>query len=201
MGAIWGPPLGVTLLVLAGVFSAVAIMGLVGSVAKTPEGAGNLASIVAVILGMLGGTFFPVGQGDDLLSKLTYLTPHAWFLRGLANISGGAEWTAALPAVAALLDIRTGHRQHRLGRTASEDHRMKVFAIAWNNVRRMLRERSNIFFVFIFPLALILLIGAQFGGGVDPVVGLYLADDGRLAAAVADASRSRGHPRRHPVRK
>ncbi len=103
MGAIWGPPLGVILLVLAGVFSAVAIMGLVGSVAKTPEGAGNLASIVAVILGMLGGTFFPVGQGDDLLSKLTYLTPHAWFLRGLANISGGAEWTAALPAVGALI--------------------------------------------------------------------------------------------------
>jgi ABC-2 type transport system permease protein len=103
MGAIWGPPLGVILLVLAGVFSAVAIMGLVGSVAKTPEGAGNLASIVAVILGMLGGTFFPVGQGDDFLSKLSYLTPHAWFLRGLANISGGAEWTAALPAVGALI--------------------------------------------------------------------------------------------------
>jgi ABC-2 type transport system permease protein len=64
---------------------------------------------------------------------------------------------------------------------------MKVFAIAWTNVRRMLRERSNIFFVFIFPLALILLIGAQFGGGVDPVVGLYLADDGQLATAISDA--------------
>ena len=63
---------------------------------------------------------------------------------------------------------------------------MKVFAIAGVNVRRMLRERSNIFFVFIFPLALILLIGAQFGGGVDPVVGIYLADDGQLATAIAD---------------
>jgi ABC-2 type transport system permease protein len=64
---------------------------------------------------------------------------------------------------------------------------MKVLAIAWTNVRRMLRERSNIFFVFIFPLALILLIGAQFGGGVDPVLGLYLADDGLLATEVAEA--------------
>jgi ABC-2 type transport system permease protein len=64
---------------------------------------------------------------------------------------------------------------------------MKVFAIAWVNVRRMLRERSNIFFVFIFPLALILLIGAQFGGGVNPVVGLYLSDDDQLATAVAEA--------------
>lgn len=103
MNAIWGPPLGVALLVVAGVLSAVSIMGVVASVAKTPEGAGNLGAIIAVILGMLGGTFFPIGQGDDLLSKLTYLTPHAWFMRGLADISGGAEWTAGLPAVGALL--------------------------------------------------------------------------------------------------
>ena len=102
LGAIWGPPLGVSLLVVGGVLSAVAIMGLVASIAKTPEGAGNLGAIIAVVLGMLGGTFFPIGQGDDLLSRLTYLTPHAWFMRGLAEISGGAEWTAALPSVAAL---------------------------------------------------------------------------------------------------
>jgi ABC-2 type transport system permease protein len=64
---------------------------------------------------------------------------------------------------------------------------MKVLAIAGSNVRRMLRERSNIFFVFIFPLALILLIGAQFGGDVDPVIGLYQADEDQLAVAVAEA--------------
>jgi ABC-2 type transport system permease protein len=63
---------------------------------------------------------------------------------------------------------------------------MKAWAIAMANVRRMVRERSNIFFVFIFPLALILLIGAQFGGGVEPVVGLHAADDGRLATALTD---------------
>jgi ABC-2 type transport system permease protein len=54
----------------------------------------------------------------------------------------------------------------------------------------MLRERSNIFFVFIFPLALILLIGAQFGGDFDPVIGIYLADDDALAVAVAEAVES-----------
>ena len=61
---------------------------------------------------------------------------------------------------------------------------MKVLAIGASNVRRMLRERSNIFFVFIFPIAIILLIGAQFGGGVDPVVGLYSDDDGEIAQAI-----------------
>lgn len=38
-----------------------------------------------------------------------------------------------------------------------------VAAIAGVEVRRFLRDRSNIFFVFIFPLLLILLLGSQFG--------------------------------------
>ncbi|MGH8871920.1 MAG: ABC transporter permease [Acidimicrobiia bacterium] len=103
MEAHWGPILGVALLVVTGVFSATAIMGLVSAIAKSPEGAGNLGAIIAVVLGMLGGTFFPVGQGNEFLSRVSYLTPHAWFMRGLSDISGGADWTAALPAVGALL--------------------------------------------------------------------------------------------------
>lgn len=103
MEANWGAPLGLALLVIAGVSSAVGIMGLVASVAKTPEGAGNLGSIIAVILGMLGGTFFPIASSGGLLSSLTYLTPHAWFMRGLAALSSDAPWTAALPAVGAIM--------------------------------------------------------------------------------------------------
>jgi len=103
LNADWGAPFGVALLVVAGVLSAVGIMGLVASAAKTPEGAGNMGAIIAVVLGMLGGVFFPLGQGDDLLSKLTLLTPHAWFMRGLADLADAAPWTAALPATGALL--------------------------------------------------------------------------------------------------
>lgn len=62
---------------------------------------------------------------------------------------------------------------------------MKALSIGWVNVRRMLRERSNIFFVFIFPLAIILLVGVQFGGDFEPAIGLYLADDGEIAEAIA----------------
>lgn len=39
----------------------------------------------------------------------------------------------------------------------------RIIAIAAVEVRRFLRDRSNIFFVFIFPLLLILLLGSQFG--------------------------------------
>jgi ABC-2 type transport system permease protein len=105
MGAKWGPPLGVAVLVVAGVLAATSIMGLIASVGKSAEGAANLGAIVAVTLGMLGGTFFPIGQGNDVLNRLTYITPHAWFMRGLSEISGGAEWTAALPSAGALLVI------------------------------------------------------------------------------------------------
>lgn len=103
MGADWGAPLGVALLVVAGVLSAVGIMGVVAALAKTAEGAGNLGSIIAVILGMLGGAFFPLGSGDDLLSKLSFLTPHAWFMRGLGDLAGDAPWSNALPAAGAML--------------------------------------------------------------------------------------------------
>lgn len=101
-GAEWGAPLGVAMLIVAGVLAAVGIMGLVASAAKTAEGAGNLGSIIAVILGMLGGVFFQIGTGEDLLSRLTFVTPHAWFMRGLGELAGGADWTAALPAAGAL---------------------------------------------------------------------------------------------------
>lgn len=103
MDAEWGAPLGVAALIVAGVLSAVGIMGIVAAVAKTSEGAGNLGSIIAVILGMLGGTFFPIGATGGLLSNLTYLTPHAWFLRGLGDLGSGAPWTNALPSAGAIM--------------------------------------------------------------------------------------------------
>lgn len=102
MGASWGSPAGVALLVCTGVLAAMGVMAIVAGVARSPEGAGNLGAVIAVFLGMLGGTFFPLGQGDDLLARATLITPHAWFMRGLAEISGGAAWTEALPAAGAM---------------------------------------------------------------------------------------------------
>jgi len=58
---------------------------------------------------------------------------------------------------------------------------VKALSIGWVNLKRMIRERSNIFFVFIFPIALVLLIGVQFGGGFAPVVGVHRADDSQLS--------------------
>jgi ABC-2 type transport system permease protein len=99
MGAQWGDPLAVAVLVLAAVAAAVSISAVVSGFAKTPETAENQHAVVSVVLGMLGGTFFPIGQEGGVLSTLTALTPHYWFLRGLANIAGGGGLAEALPAV------------------------------------------------------------------------------------------------------
>lgn len=64
---------------------------------------------------------------------------------------------------------------------------MKALTIGWVNVKRMLRERSNIFFVFIFPLALVFLIGVQFGSGFEPGVAVYQEDDGEISRRVMEA--------------
>lgn len=42
---------------------------------------------------------------------------------------------------------------------------ISILAVGGVEVRRFLRDRSNVFFVFIFPLLLILLLGSQFGAG------------------------------------
>lgn len=103
MGAEWGDPVGVGLLVVSGVLAATGITALVASIARTPELAGNWQSVIAVVLGLLGGVFFPVAQGGAIVARLSLITPHAWFLRGLAELAGGATVAGVLPAVGALL--------------------------------------------------------------------------------------------------
>ena len=58
---------------------------------------------------------------------------------------------------------------------------MSILSIARNALRRLFRDRSNIFFVFVLPIALVLLIGAQFGGGFTPTVGVTAPADDELA--------------------
>ena len=63
---------------------------------------------------------------------------------------------------------------------------MKSLAITTTNIKRMLRDPSTIFFVFIFPMLLILVLGASFGGGFKPKVGLLNEGDGVYAQTFVD---------------
>jgi ABC-2 type transport system permease protein len=53
---------------------------------------------------------------------------------------------------------------------------VKALVLAGVNLRRLLRERSNVFFVFVFPMLLILVLGVSFGGGFDPRIGIVAGD-------------------------
>ena len=59
---------------------------------------------------------------------------------------------------------------------------MKALSIGAAELRRMFRDRTNLFFVFLFPVILILLLGATFGGDSTPKVGLYIEDEGSLTS-------------------
>ena len=103
LGASWGDPLGVALLILAGVLAGTGITSVVASFARTPEQAGSWQAVVAVTLGLLGGAFFPIQQSGSFLATASLVTPHAWFLRGLGSLVGEGGVPEVLPAVAALL--------------------------------------------------------------------------------------------------
>jgi ABC-2 type transport system permease protein len=103
IGAEWGNPVGVGVLMVSGVLAALGIMAVVAVIAKTPEQAANWQSIIAVALGLLGGTFFPLSQGPRLLSLLSKLTPHAWFMEGMGDLSAGGDLSVVVAPAAAML--------------------------------------------------------------------------------------------------
>ncbi len=102
MGADWGNPLGVALLSLAGVLAATGLAIFLATLAKTAEQAGNFGAILAMVLGMLGGVFFPIGQGPEILSVISKVSPHAWLLQGFGDNTAGA-WGGVLLATVAVL--------------------------------------------------------------------------------------------------
>lgn len=58
---------------------------------------------------------------------------------------------------------------------------MKSFTIAAVNLKRFVRDRSNVFFVFIFPMLLILVFGSAFGGDFQARLGVVAESTGPLA--------------------
>jgi ABC-2 type transport system permease protein len=88
LDARWGDPIGVTLLVLGGVLAAVGVTALVATLATTTAQAGAYVSIVAVVGGLLGGTFFPISQAG-FLGTIRFLSPQGWLMEGFQELSYG----------------------------------------------------------------------------------------------------------------
>jgi ABC-2 type transport system permease protein len=90
------------MLVFAVVFAAMGILAVVAATARTQAQAENFQAIISLVLAFLGGTFFAVSQVGGWLETASLITPHAWFLRGLADLQSG-EVSSVFPSVGALL--------------------------------------------------------------------------------------------------
>ena len=102
LGADFGDPVGVAILVLGAVVSAMGLTSLVAGLARTEEQANGYGSILAVTLGILGGTFFPLSQAPGALAAISRLTPHHWLMRGFADLGSGGGTGDVLVPMAAL---------------------------------------------------------------------------------------------------
>lgn len=103
LGAKWGSPGGVALLMVGITVAAMGIMGAAATFAHTYEQANSIGTVVAVVLGIVGGSFFPTYLGPDFMAQLSLATPHTWWVRGLGDLSpSGSSFGDALPAAAVL---------------------------------------------------------------------------------------------------
>lgn len=98
----WGNPLGVALLTLAAIVAALGIVALISGFARTSEQATVIGSIVGVLLGFLGGTFFDVSQAGGIISDLRFVSPHGWFMQGLADLQADDLSVVVVPVLAML---------------------------------------------------------------------------------------------------
>ncbi len=103
LDADWGDPLGVAVLLMCGVLAAMGLTSLVATLARTPAQAGAYASLAAVVLGMLGGTFFPTSQGPALLAAVSLVAPQSWLMRGFQDLASGGTLADVWPSIAATL--------------------------------------------------------------------------------------------------
>lgn len=105
LGATWGDPAALVALVLSAALAATGISLLTVAFTRNEEQAGSAVAIVTLTLAVIGGSFFPANQGPELLSQLSLLTPHAWFLDGVSDISTGGDIGSSASSVAVLAAI------------------------------------------------------------------------------------------------
>ncbi|SDH94266.1 ABC-2 type transport system permease protein [Sinosporangium album] len=104
LGARWGPPLGVAVMVVCGVLAVTGITLAVATFAANAEQASNWLSIVTMALGILGGALIPLGQ-LGAFEAVGYVTPHYWFLYGLSELAGGGSLGVVLLPALVLLGL------------------------------------------------------------------------------------------------
>jgi ABC-2 type transport system permease protein len=89
LGAQWGAPAGVVVLIVASSLAVAALGGVIASLANTEQTADTYGTMFAFVFGILGGSLVPLSQLPPGLLRLSLGTPNGWALRGFAELSAG----------------------------------------------------------------------------------------------------------------
>ena len=87
----WGDWLGVALLILAAAFGASGWGILMAAVLKTPGQVAITGSAIALLFGILGGSFFDISMLPGWVRSLSMLTPNSWANEGFRILSMGGR--------------------------------------------------------------------------------------------------------------
>lgn len=96
LGASWGSPVAVALLVVATVVALTGVASLVATLSRTDEQARSIVAFVGFAFALLGGSFIPAGQAPSSLRTLMLATPNGWSLRAFADLAFGGEGVRAI---------------------------------------------------------------------------------------------------------
>ena len=99
----WGDWRGVALLILAAAFGASGWGILMASVLKTPGQVAITGSAVALLFGVLGGSFFDLSVMPEWVRKVGMITPNSWANDGFRILSMGGKFAAIQSNLIALL--------------------------------------------------------------------------------------------------
>jgi len=104
----WGPPLVVAALIVALALTLVSLTALVITASRTERQAEGFASILTFGMVLVGGNFVFLGGAPEIVRTLALFTPNGWALRAFTDLAGGADWTAAVTPLLAILAFALG---------------------------------------------------------------------------------------------
>ena len=188
LGARWGDPLAVAALVVSVSLAASGIALLVVGLVRTEDQASGLMAIIAMTLAVLGGSFFQMSQAPEGLATRRRGHPALVVHQGDQRPGVGRGDRARGPVARGPARDRRGHRGPRpLAGPKGGGGAMTAMTIAWYNLVRLLRDRMGLFFIFLLPIVLIVVLGTAFGGRVAPRLGVVSAGSGALGQELVEA--------------
>jgi ABC-2 type transport system permease protein len=103
-GLRWGPLGGVALMVVSVALAAAALGACIVAFSRTEQQAGIASAAIAMLFGVLGGSFFNMGAFPAWMQPLSKLTLNRWALDGFTDLTQrGLSTAAVLPEAGVLL--------------------------------------------------------------------------------------------------